>query len=304
MKSRLTPHYIDLVYDACLKSFWRKRALTKFLRQCRISESFISSWGPDESKRDLLDRLFEKLPNSDNGRTALALMGKFLMEQTSFPDLQNWEDSDQKLREAHEAVTLLKLHHQKQEEQIESEENRAKAREAFSKKQQEISRSQRTLEKLTNELNELGKNLGTQQAGYDFQDWFYSLLDFFEIPNRKPYIHNGRQIDGSLTISGTTYLVELKFTADQAGATDIDTFYKKVTTKADNTMGVMVSISGYSSVAKSEASGGRTPLLLFDHSHIYLVLGGIMGLSDVIERVRRHASQTGEAFLPVDKFNA
>ena len=78
--------------------------------------------------------------------------------------------------------------------------------------------------------------------GY-MQRRFYDLLDFSEIPNRKPYVHNGRQIDGSLTVSGTTYLVELKLTTEQAGATDIDTFHK-VTTKADNTMGAMVSISG------------------------------------------------------------
>ena len=31
---------------------------------------------------------------------------------------------------------------------------------------------------------------------------------------------------------------------------------------------------------------------------LYLVLGGIMGLSDVIDRIRRHAFQTGEAYLP------
>jgi len=303
MKSRLTPYYIDLIYDACLKSFWRKKALAKFLRQCRISESFVSSWGAEESKREFLDRLFEKLPNTDNGRNAIATMGKFLIEQKSFPDLKNWEDSEQKIKEAHEAVTRLKLYHQQQQEKIQSEEDRIKAREAFNQKQQEVNRSQENLQKLSEELNELGKKLGTQQAGYDFQDWFYSLLDFFEIPNRKPYVHAGRQIDGSLTISGTTYLVELKFTADQAGATDIDSFYKKVTTKADNTMGVMVSISSYSSVAIKEASGEKTPLLLFDHSHIYLVLGGIMGFSEVIERVRRHASQTGEAFLPANKFN-
>lgn len=138
---------------------------------------------------------------------------------------------------------------------------------------------------------------------YKFQDWFYDLLDFSEIPNRKPYVHNGRQIDGSLTISGTTYLVELKFTAEQASAPDIDTFYKKVTTKADNTMGIMVSISGYSSVARKEASGDRTPLLLLDHGHIYLVLGGMMGLADLIDRIRRHASQTGEAHLSVSDFS-
>jgi hypothetical protein len=129
------------------------------------------------------------------------------------------------------------------------------------------------------------------------------LLDFSEIPNRKPYVHNGRQIDGSLTISGTTYLVELKFTAEQASAPDIDTFYRKVTSKADNTMGIMVSISGYSSVAREEASGNKTPLLLLDHGHIYLVLGGMMGFADVIERIRRHASQTGEAYLSVSDFS-
>ena len=53
-------------------------------------------------------------------------------------------------------------------------------------------------------------------------------------------------------------------------------------------MAVMVSISGYSSVAIQEAAGERTPLLLFDHTHLYLVLSGIMGLGDVVERVRRH----------------
>jgi hypothetical protein len=41
----------------------------------------------------------------------------------------------------------------------------------------------------------LGREIGTQGAGYKFQEWFYDLLDFSEIPNRKPYVHNGRQID-------------------------------------------------------------------------------------------------------------
>lgn len=304
MKSRLTPYYIDLIYDACLKSFWRKKALAKFLRQCKISESFLSSWTEDESKRDLLDRLFTKLSNSDKGRLALMRMAKYLMEQKSFPDLKNWEDSEYKIKEAHESVSRLRIYHQKQEEQILSEEDKKKARNEFQKKQQEIARSQQSLQKLSSQLNELSSKLGTQKAGYDFQDWFYSLLDFSEITNRKPYVHAGRQIDGSLTLSGTTYLVELKFTTEQAGATDIDTFYNKVTKKADNTMGIMVSISGYSSVAKNEASGEKTPLLLLDHGHLYLVLGGIMGIADVIERIRRHASQTSEAYLVADKFTA
>ena len=302
MKTRLTPHYISLVYEACLKSFWRRKALAKFLRQCGVSQRFLQGWAPDESKRDVLDRLFLRLPSSDRGRSALVRMAGFLMEQESFPDLKNWEDSATKLEEAQDAVSQLRRHHSKQQEEIRSEKDKAEARMRFAELQRQATRSQQTLRSLNDRLDTLAQSLGTQKAGYDFEVWFFDLLDFSEISNRKPYVHKGRQIDGSVTVSGTTYLVELKFTAGQADATAIDSFYKKITTKADNTMGVMVSISGYSSVAMQEASGERTPMLLLDHSHLYMVLGGIMGLGDLIDRVRRHASQTGEAYLSADDF--
>jgi len=304
MKNRFTPYYIDLIYDAALKSFWRKSALRKFLRECGISETFLATWSADETKRDLLDRLFEKLITNEDGRKTIVRMSTFLIEQKSFPDLQSWEDADKKIKDAHDAVQRLRIYHNQQEEELESEKQKKKAREEFVKRQQEVSRSQQSIQKMNERLNELGQRLGTQEAGYDFQDWFFDLMDFSEIINRRPYVHSGRQIDGSLTHSGTTYLVELKFTTEQAGAPDIDTFYKKVTTKADNTMGIMVSISGYSNVAIQEASGARTPLLLMDHSHLYLILSGIMGMSDVIERLRRHVSQTAEAYLPTSKFTA
>ena len=304
MKTRLTPYYIDLVYDACLKSFWRKRALSQFLRQCGIAHSFLSTWGSDETKREFLDRLFAELLKTDKGRNGLSRISSYLMEQRSFPDLQNWEDSADKIKAAHDAISKLRIHHERQQEEIDYEEERRKAQESFQKRQEEVNRSQRSLRQLSGQLNELGTRLGTQKAGYDFQSWFFDLLDFSEIPNRKPYVHEGRQIDGSLTLAGTTYLVELKFTSSQAEATDIDSFYKKVTNKADNTMGVMVSISGYTQVAIKEASGAGTPLLLLDHGHIYLVLGGIMGLPDVIDRVRRHASQTSQSYLAAKDFGA
>ncbi|MBI1955587.1 MAG: hypothetical protein HYS38_04265 [Acidobacteria bacterium] len=303
MKTRLTPYYIELVYDACLKSFWRKKSLAKFLQQCGVSENFIATWSEEESKREFLDRLFAELPKTDIGRKGLLQISRHLIEQRTFPDLTNWEDSAQKIKAAQDAVSRLRLYHTQQDEEIQSEEKKEKAKAEFRRRQEEVTRSQKNLQNLNDRLNTLGKNLGSQQAGYDFQTWFYDLLDFSEISNRKPYIHSGRQIDGSLTLSGTTYLVELKFTAEQADVTDIDTFYKKIVTKADNTMGIMVSISGYSSVATKEASGEKTPMLLLDHRHLYLVLSGIMSFVETVERLRRHASQTGEAYLPAGEFS-
>src|SRR5262245_27072303 len=97
MKTRLTPYYTNLVYDACLKSFWRKKALSKFLRQCGVADAFINGWGVEESKREFLDRLFVELPKTDQGRSGLLRMSLFLMDQQSFPDLEGWEDSTQKI---------------------------------------------------------------------------------------------------------------------------------------------------------------------------------------------------------------
>ncbi len=67
-------------------------------------------------------------------------------------------------------------------------------------------------------------------------------------------------------------------------------------------MGILLSMSGFSSVAKKEASGSRTTILLMDSTHIYLYLTGAMNLEEIISRIRRNASQTGESFLPVEKF--
>lgn len=303
MAAKITPRLIELTYEAALKSFWRKEALRKFLRASHVAETFVSTWGADESKRDFLDRAFQNLQASDRGKAVIFEIAKFLSEQTTFPDLRNWEDSAQKIVEATKAVAELRAYLKAQDETIRSEKEREEAKAKAREDRQNIQRSLTDKAKLQQRLDALHSAVGTQQGGYDFQDWFYDLLVFCEIQNRRPYMASGRQIDGSLTFDGTTYLVELKFTASQAGATDVDSLRSKVDDKADNTMGIMVSISGYSSVAITQASGRKTTLLLFDAMHIYMFLSGTLSFRDIISRVRRHASQTGEAYLAAANFS-
>lgn len=302
MAAKITPRFVELTYEAALKSFWRKEALRKFLRGSHVADTHIATWSGEESKRDFLDRTFQKLQTGDRGKAVIFEMARALSEQTTFPDLRNWEDSAQKIADATKAVAELKAYLKVQDEEVRTERERDEARARARDERERIQRGQTDKRKLQERLEQLHPGLGTQQAGYDFQAWFYDLLDYCEIQNRRPYVSAGRQIDGSLTLDGTTYLVELKFTSEQAAATDVDSLRSKVDDKADNTMGIMVSISGYSSVAVTQASGRKTALLLLDASHLYLFLVGPTSFQDVVSRVRRHASQTGEAFLPTDKF--
>lgn len=303
MAAKITPRFIELTYDAALKAFWRRAALWKFLSASHISESHLATWTVDESKRDFLDRTFIKLQKNDTGKAVVFEMARSLSEMSTFPDLRNWEDSAQKIADATKAVSELKRYLRAQDEEVRTEREREATKERARDERTRIQRSLSDKGKLQTRLDTLHTAVGTQQGGYDFQDWFYDLLDFCEIQNRRPYTSAGRQIDGSLTLDGTTYLLELKFTASQADATDIDSLRSKVDDKADNTMGIMVSISGYSSVAIAQASGRRTALLLLDAMHLYLFLSGTLSFEDVVSRVRRNASQTGESYLPASKFN-
>ncbi|WP_338474045.1 hypothetical protein V3H56_27205 [Pseudomonas sp. MS646] len=304
MAAKITPRLIELTYEAALQSYWRRKALRKFLIASHISNSFILEWSEDESKRDLLDRLFQKLQTTDKGKAVIFQMARNLSEQSSFPDLRNWEDSEQKTQNAHKAVQELKLYLSLQDAEITSERERLKVQERAQAEKELVKRSLTDRAKLQQLLDAMHSRVGTQEGGYEFENWFYQSLDFCELQNRRPYKIDGRQIDGSLTHEGTTYLVELKFTKDQSGAKDIDSLKAKVNKMADNTMGIMVSISGYSSVAISEASGSKTTLIIMDASHLYLFLSGAMKFGEIISRMRRHASQTGEAYLPVSKFHA
>lgn len=300
MKTRVTPHLIELTFDAALRSFWRKKALSSFLNRSQIQS--LPAWLPDESKRDYLSRVFDSLQNTDRGRRKIVQLALFLSEQSSFPDLQGWEDSTEKFQAAKSAVSKLQCHLSKQDQRLRSEQQLQEARRKFHESRSQARASQQTLKSLSDKLGVLADQIGSPSAGKAFERWFYELMEFSEITARPPFRTGGREVDGSVTIGDTTYLVECKFTDSQTPAPDIDVFRRKVESKADNTMGVFVSISGYTEVAKKSASGSKTPLLLLDHAHLYHVLGGVSTFKDTIERIRRHASQTSEAYLPVSRF--
>lgn len=307
MMKKLSPSFIELTQDACLKAFWRKRALRAFLKQHHISENQLASWAEDESKRDFLARLFDALigVKDNKGYAVILNMARSLAEMKHFPDLENWEDSSEKISNAHKAIARLKSQVDKLNEQVRDEKESREWRKRAAEDRERQVASQKTLQSLEEELKELLTKVGTQEGGYAFEEWFYKLVAYAEMVARCPYKDpDGRQIDGSVTLDGTTFLVEAKFTGDPIGSQDIDIFLSKIARKADNTMGIMVSLAGFNENAIKNASRDRTPLLLMDYSHIFnVILPGIMPLPEVIQRIWRHASQTGESYLSVTNFS-
>ena len=173
MISRVTPCLVDLTYEASLRSFWRKDALRRFLRSCGISEGFIASWGEQEPKRTFLGRVFEALQKSSSRETVILRLSQALSEQQTFPDLQGWEDSAEKLADARRAVANLRSYLIEQQRELDERQNQIEARKRFAEAQSATRKTQLKLEELSSDLNSLiVSELGTQEGGYEFQNWF------------------------------------------------------------------------------------------------------------------------------------
>ncbi len=303
MAEKLPSHFVELVQDALLKSYWRRKAFRNVLRRNGVAEVFLDGWAEDESKRQLLDRLIPALERAERGHIVIKQLAVHLADQSTFPDLMGWSDEAEKLASAKAAVSALKTYIERERSKAEVEAARVAIREEAARQRAEKVASQQDLAKLQEKLTDLHPQAGTQAGGYAFEKWFFDFVRFFDVDHRLPYKADERQIDGSVTIEGTTYLVELKFTTNQTGIGDIDSFMAKVNNKADNTMGLFVSMAGYSSVAISQASKPRTPLLLLDASHVFLALQGLWEFPELVLRIRQHASQTSEAYLAASKLS-
>lgn len=305
-KRKLGPYFISLAEDSCLKSFHRKDALAKFINQHFPSRFQVQPYTGLTTKREYLSSLFLELTSRSDtsGHAFIYEIAKSLVAMKSFPDLVGWEDSEIKINAAKQAHDLLAVEYKKLSD-VSKDEQEIARRKKESEKIREKQRSRTdTFQELTTRLTTLTASLGTQDAGYKFEDWFYDLAVYNEIECRRPYKDaNGRQIDGSITIDGVTYLVETKFTSKAIGSQDVDIFFNKIKSKADNTMGIMISISGFNDNAIRTASCDRTTIILMDHSHLFnLIIPQVMSFKEAVQRIARNAAQTGNSFLGADNF--
>ena len=109
----------------------------------------------------------------------------------------------------------------------------------------------------------------------------------------------GEQIDGAFTLDGTDYLFEAKWQEYPTNASDLDAFAGKISRKLDNTLGLFLSINGYSEEAVKIHSRGRSTILLMDGTDLMAVLEGRIDFVTLLIRKRRHAAQTGNIYFRI-----
>jgi len=118
---------------------------------------------------------------------------------------------------------------------------------------------------------------------------------------RMSFRPDGEEIDGSIWLDGRTILIEAKWTAKRHQASSLYQFKGKVDGKLVGTLGLFISMSGFSKPAVDALVAGKElNILLADGNDMRILVDGRLGVIDALRRKLRAAGDKGSPFLPLE----
>lgn len=141
-----------------------------------------------------------------------------------------------------------------------------------------------------------------QSRGRAIERLLHDLLDLERLDPRTSYRPRGEEIDGSFVLDHRVYLLELKWRKDPTPASDLYAFKGKLDGKLDGTIGVFISVTGYSNDAIDALTQGKTlNLILWNGDDLRAVLDGDITFADAQRAKLRYAHERGRPFFPITR---
>jgi hypothetical protein len=139
-----------------------------------------------------------------------------------------------------------------------------------------------------------------RRRGQDFEQILEDMLAEAGLEPRIRFRPDGEEIDGSFFHRGRVLLLEAKWTREPQPASSIYQFRGKVEGKLVGTIGVFISMSGFSKDAVDALVAGKVlNVVLFDGDDMRAVASGQFGFSDALDRKLRVAAEVGTPFSPL-----
>lgn len=150
--------------------------------------------------------------------------------------------------------------------------------------------------KLESDLCKLLDLKNPQQRGFEFEKFLTELFNLYGLNPRPAFKLKGEKIDGSINLSGHTYLVEAKWQGQKIGNSELGSFSTKITTKAKWSRGLYISYSGFSEDGLFAFSRSPTSIICMSGLELHQMLAKKCHLGEVLMMKSRRAAETGNAF--------
>lgn len=294
----IAPAAINALIEALTSIYWYKSELRSFLMNTISDTSILAKLNWAEYKRNIVATLVNSLAqHQETYQNDLLRLITEVSKINDFTHLERLEDGKEKATIAKQSVQALKsligVHQDLIEEQKKQEERRRVAFERSLKNQGVRNK----LEEIKKEFFQLVSSDNKQTRGFKLEKIMKELFKLFDLDPKASFKIQGEQIDGAFTFESTDYLFEGKWQQELASIQDLDAFNGKLSRKLENTLGLFLSINGFSEDAVKTHLTGRKLMILMDGSDLMAVLEGRIDLIQLLLRKRRHASQTGNIYL-------
>lgn len=298
---RIAPAAINALKGALTNIYWYKSDLRSFIMNTISDTNLLAKLDWNDYKRNIVTLLVNYLArNQDTHQNDLLRLLSEVIKIEDFSHLSRLEDGAEKVKKAKESVnalrTLAEDHFDLVEQQRISEEQRKAAYEKMLRNQGVRDR----LKEIEKDYLGLISSTNPQQRGFALERVLRELFTLFDLDPKASFRITGEQIDGAFTFDNTDYILEAKWQQELVGTQGLDTLHSKLTRMTtDITLGLFLSINGYSDDAVKAHSSGRRLMILMDGSHLMAVIEGRIDLMQLLLRMRRHASQTGNIYLRI-----
>ena len=133
-----------------------------------------------------------------------------------------------------------------------------------------------------------------QARGFQFERALHWLLNAEGLSPRTSYRRKGEQIDGAFVSNHRYFLLEAKWHRKPIGNNDLDAFDAKVERRLSGTLGVFISMSGYSrDVADTLVKSKRLKVIMFGAADMEASFDIAVGFSQVLLAKLRAAAEYG-----------
>jgi len=297
---KIAPAAIVALKEALTNLYWYKGDLRSFLTSTLTNPALLSRLNWSDYKRNIVSGLVRFLERrQDEYQADLLRLMTEVARVDDFSHLERLEGGKEKAAAARASIRALRkltaVHEAFFDEQKQMEERRRKAHEEFVR----TTAVRTKLEDLAKEYFKLLSSQEPQQRGYRLERIIRELFELLDLDPRASFKIVGEQIDGAFTFDATDYLFEGKWQQGPVGAADLDVLAGKLSRKLDNTLGLFLSINGFSEDGVKAHSSGRRMILLMDGSDLMAVLEGRIDLIQLLIRKRREASQTGNIYIRI-----
>lgn len=298
MAKQLSPAGIMALKEALCSVYWYKSDLRGFLQLCLSNPSTLSNFNWENYKRQIASDVVDYLAGNPGAHLGdLTKICYELCKLKDFSHLKPLDDGPQKIEKARDAVNQLKQLVEPHQDIKKEQDDIKRRQELAATKLRDNAAVRQKLEAIKLRYMALVSSDNAQSRGFELERVMYELFELFDLDPKASFKNLGEQLDGAFSLDGTEYLFEAKWQKTLVNKADLAVFSDKVKSKLENTLGIFLSINGFSADGIAAHQAGGASILLMDGGDLMAVFEERIDFTSLLLRKKRHAAQTGNIYL-------